>query len=155
MRSWFWWLALCYPPQWYVWPLSTSRSFTNTEEALTEYIWLKRMIIGLKFTHKLYEIWIAFLVFFFFFHFCQLITSSYCSCSKATWNLNITCEGSHEPYVYSLHIKFNHVYVFKQFIFSRIVNVNNDYFKSYHCFDFNSVFLTTYYILLWCKIYDT
>ena len=36
--SWFCWLGFWCSPQWYVWRLSTSRSFTNTKEPLTEYI---------------------------------------------------------------------------------------------------------------------
>lgn len=53
--------------------------------------------------------------------------------------MNITCENSHEPYVYSLRNIFNHVCV-QTIHFSRIVIVNPDYFKSYQCFDFTTVF---------------
>ena len=139
--SWFCWLGFWCSPQWYVWRLSTSRSFTNTKEprALTEHICKLNKALILFHLHY----WISF----------SILTISHCLCSRAIWNLNITCENSHEPYVYSLRNIFNHVCV-QTIHFSRIVIVNPDYFKSYQCFNFNTVFFktTTYYKLLWCKI---
>ena len=106
--SWFCWLVLWYRLQWYVWRLSTSRSFTNTKEprALTEYICKLNKALILFHLHY----WISF----------SILTISHCLFSKATWNLNIACESEHEPYVYSLRNKFNHVYV-QTIYFSLIV----------------------------------